>query len=311
MSNIESGTIDTAVVMCGGKGTRDLPFSLLRPNTLGEIGRRNAFDIVTQQLAAVGVENLVVVVPDKLTDGVNFAALQINRWFNGDPRYQEELMADGKSKELIAAAGPHSYGIQKLYFAPQSQENYGTAASVAAASGVLQEIQEKTDSTKFLVVNGDGFMHRTDGGSDIADLIQAVEEVGAAHGLLTTPIEKIYEGKYKYGVIERDENGNFIRINEGPQAAEVITDHPEGNVGLYLFDRTFLTVNDEYMSQPLPDNRKEYWITDPIELAAQNEAIVATAAKGTFIDCATPELRDQAKAVLSMGYWRQHLPELK
>jgi NDP-sugar pyrophosphorylase family protein len=299
----ELSSVDTAVVMCGGQGTRDLPFTLHRPNTLGEIGRRNAFDVITEQLAAVGVEHLVVVVPDRLTQGVNLAALQIEAWFNGDSQLATKLQSDGKPAELVVAAGSHSYGIEDLYFAPQSSDKYGTAASVAAALDVLEEI----GTDRFLVVNGDGFMHRTDGGSDIIDLIQAVDTAGAAHGLLTTPIDKIHEGKYRYGVIERDENGKFIRINEGPRASEVSTEHPEGNVGLYLFDASILPVINTYVSAPIRADRKEYWITDPIEEVALQSLVVATPAKGVFVDCATPELRGQALARLSMSYYQRHL----
>lgn len=291
MTQLEQPKIDTAVVMCGGMGTRDLPHTLVRPNTLGEIGSRNAFDVITEQLAQVGVENLVVVIPDARFDGVSMMSeLLISSWFKGDAKLAAKLAKEGKSQELVDAAGNHSYGIDNLYFAPQSQEKYGTAASVAAASDVLAEIE----ADKFLVVNGDGFMYRTDGGSDIVDLVSAVASQGAAHGLLTTPIEKKHEGKYSYGVIERDAEGNFVRINEGPQASEVTDENPEGNVGLYLFDRSILPMLNVYVQAPLPANRKEYWITDVIETAAQEQSILAMAASGKFIDCATVNLRHRA-----------------
>lgn len=290
MTQLEQPKIDTAVVMCGGMGTRDLPHTLVRPNTLGEIGPSNAFDVITEQLARVGVENLVVVVPDDEADGTNLGALLIKRWFKGSPTYVDKLTVEGRSPELIVAAGNHSYGIGNLYFARQPADKYGTAASIAAASDVLAEIE----ADKFLVVNGDGFMYRTDGGSDIVDLVSAVASQGAAHGLLTTPIEKKHEGKYSYGVIERGAEGNFVRINEGPQASEVTDENPEGNVGLYLFDRSILPMLNVYVQAPLPANRKEYWITDVIETAAQEQSILAVPASGKFIDCATVNLRHRA-----------------
>ncbi|MCW1908092.1 MAG: sugar phosphate nucleotidyltransferase [Candidatus Saccharibacteria bacterium] len=297
--SLSHSMIDTAVVMCGGMGTRDLPHTLVRPNTLGEIGRRNTFDIITEQLANVGVQNLVVVIPNIKTENVNLSEILIGSWFRGNPKLRDELRAKGKPNEQIVAADNHSHGIDNLYFAYQDQAKYGTAASVAAA---INTLVGEIETERFLVVNGDGFMHRTDGGSDIQDLIAETSREGAAHGLLTTTIEKIHEGKYPYGIIERDEAGNFVRINEGPQADQVTTEHPEGNLGIYLFSASIFPLLNEFVSAPLPADRKEYWITDVIETAAQKESVIALPTIGEFVDCATPELREQARALLTTSY---------
>lgn len=289
--------IDTAVVMCGGVASRDLPHSLIRPNTLGEIGDRNAFDIITEDLAAVGIKNLVVVIPDiKAYPNVNMTRIQISTWFHGNPKLQAELAAKGKNQDIVDRAGPHNHGVEKLYFAEQGQDSYGTAAALGAAVGVLDKIEPEG----FVVVNGDGFMYREDGGSDIGDLIEAVNYNRATHGLLTAGVEKQTTGKYPYGIIERDKDGDFVRINEGPQAVDVKTDTPEGNVGVYVFGSAIIPRLRDYLDTPISElPSPEYWLTDVVSsAAASNEPVLAKQAVGRFVDCATNDLRLRALNVI-------------
>lgn len=79
-------------------------------------------------------------------------------------------------------------------------------------------------ASRRFVVMGDQFFWRVDGGSNAADLAELVEARGLSAGLLGNPVEEALIPQT--GIIETDQQGNFVRIIEKPK----LEDAPSNSV---------------------------------------------------------------------------------
>jgi dTDP-glucose pyrophosphorylase len=128
---------------------------------------------------------------------------------------------------------------------------------------------------------GDQFFYRTDGGSNTADLIEYVESRGLSAGLygVQMPIDNIDSS------IEKDADGNFVRIVEKPQPGEAPTDLQ--NASFYLFDKTIFE-----FARTLPANPKrgEYEVTDAINAyVASGKKVAVGTVNGQYMECGSVE----------------------
>ena len=130
---------------------------------------------------------------------------------------------------------------------------------------------------------GDQFFHRTDGGSNAADLTEMVDKSGARAGLLGVPVP--IEEVEKYGVIEKDADDNYVRIVEHPKPNEAPSNF--NNASFYLFDSKMFEYCDRDMNLP---HTGEYMIIDPInQYVADGNTVKVGEAKGEYLDAGTLE----------------------
>ena len=153
---------------------------------------------------------------------------------------------------------------------------YGTSIPVGLAS----EFIEPGEST--FVVMGDQFFWRGDGGSNAADLAELVEARGLSAGLLGNPVEEALIPQT--GIIETDQQGNFVRIIEKPK----LEDAPSN-----LSNSSFYVLNKEIfeLARTLPANpqRGEFELTDAINAYIASGGIIAVGeAKGDYMECGSP-----------------------
>ena len=313
---------ETAVMLMAGKGTRNMPAGLKGPNGLEMVDKwHNAFGVMTEGLAAVGVKRLVVVVRnDEVAPGVQMTEVLTRRWLAGDAEAQAALQKkSGIDPRVIEAAAPghnlHGIHPDDVHFAVQS-DKYGTASSFAAAIPTLRKIGAEAS----LVVNSDAILigprlsaddHRPNSGWDFADLTNKMLATGAEHGLLAAEREPAIggTGKYTYGMIMRDQDGRFTHILEDARHADVPVTYDENgrpnklwaNAGGYAVRSSMYDIVEKQMSQTLEElGTPEYWITTPFDTAAAaGQLVLPKLMVSQFADCADFDDRQEAARKLA------------
>lgn len=171
------------------------------------------------------------------------------------------IVVVGFAKESIL----HYFGDSLLY-AEQKEQN-GTAHAAAAGLGLLAP-----DITDVLSVYGDdSYLYDPE---LLKKLINEHQREQADVTMLTIDIEN----PTGLGRIVRDELGHVKGIVEDKVATEQQKQITEINTGCYIFKRSFL---EEYLPKVhMNPIAQEYYLTDIIELAAQNNKKVAAVRGG-------------------------------
>jgi UTP--glucose-1-phosphate uridylyltransferase len=255
-------TITKAIIPVAGWGTRRLPITKSIEKCMLPIGNVPAIDFVVQDCLKAGITDFYFV--------VSGAAQQLKGYYSHRADLDKYLAKNSKNDLLSLVAPPKA----NFHFVTQdiTGDKYGTTIAVWLCREHIEEGEQ------VLVVMGDNVFHRTDGGSNAADLIELVEKSGFRSGLYGTPVPK--EEVEKYGVIEKDEADNFIRIVEHPKPEEAPSNL--NNASFYLFDSLMFDYFDKDMKKP---HDHEYWIIDAInEYVADGNPIKVGIAEGEYFD---------------------------
>jgi UTP-glucose-1-phosphate uridylyltransferase len=135
------------------------------------------------------------------------------------------------------------------------------------------------DNESALVMSGDQFFYRTDGGSNTADLIELVESRGLDAGLFGNPLPE--ELIPSFGIIEKDSEGNFVQIIEKPSIKEAPSNL--NNSSFYIFPKEIFE-----LARTLPANPKrgEFEVTDAINAyVASGQKIAVGTVTGDYMEC--------------------------
>lgn len=258
-----------AVIAVAGYGTRRLPITKSIEKCMIPVLNRPVIDYVVHDCIKAGIKDIYFVVSGD--------AVQLRSYYSRDIELEEMLQQKGKD-DMQASILPPT-GVRFHYITQDLlSSRYGTALPVQLG------VQELSENESVLVIMGDQFLYRADQGSDYADLIGSVDDVGADGGLLGAEVAP--EDVYKYGMIETDEQGNYQRIIEKPAVGA--TSSTLNNASVYVFPYSFLKYLDEYIETKTGGG--EYMITDVVNhfVAAGNKMIVVRAA-GAYLDCGTVE----------------------
>lgn len=256
-----------AIIPVAGWGTRMLPITKAIEKCMLPIGTRPVIDYVVRDVIAAGIQDIYFVVGEQSS--------QLQNYYRPNAPLNNYLKRAGKADKLPLVAPLQ--GVSVHFIVQPSTGGYGTSVPVGLASDVINE------SESALVIMGDQFFLRDDGGSNAADLLSLTQQHGASAGLLGVPVP--LEDVSKYGIIEKDANNTFVRIVEKP----AIKDAPStlNNASFYLFDKALFE-----LARTLPANpaRGEYEITDAINAyVASGGSIVVGEAKGHYLDAGSPD----------------------
>lgn len=259
--------ITKAIIPVAGWGTRRLPITKAIEKCMLPIGNVPVIDFVVQDCIKAGIKDFYFVVSGE--------APQLKNYYAHNEQLEAYLQKNGKDVMLPLVTPPTGVNF---HFIPQNTTGkYGTTVPVWLCHEFVSP-QEQV-----LVIMGDQFFYRTDGGSNAADLIELVKQKGLKSGLFGVPVP--LEEVQKYGVIEKDSNDYYIRIVEHP--------HPEtapsnlNNASFYLFDYKMFEYLEGDMNAP---HTGEYMIIDPInEYVNDGNKIVVGEAKGDYLDAGTVE----------------------
>ena len=260
-------SITKAVIPVAGWGTRMLPITKVIEKCMLPVGNRPVIDYIVQDIIRAGITDIFFVVGEKST--------QLQDFYSTNTQLENYIQQKGKEELLPLILPP--YGVTFHYITQLSSDRYGTSVPVGLVSEYIQEDESA------VVIMGDQFFDRPDGGSNTADLIALCEQkdVSAALYGLEVPWDEIVNG----GAIESDGNGNFVRIVEKPNQEDAPSNL--NNASFYVLDKVLFE-----LARTLPANavRGEFEITDAINKYVKNgNAIAVGIVNGPYLDCGTPE----------------------
>lgn len=258
--------VTKAIILTAGYGTRRLPITKALEKCMLPIGDRPLIDYIVEDCIAAGITDIMFVVGEQSD--------QIRTYYGTNQLLEDYLRRLGKVTQLeqvtdIARKANFHYVVQS------SSMPYGTAVPVDLCSfwvGADEQV---------LVAAGDNFLYRTDGQSDLARLLAAVEEDGSTAGLLASelPREQLIGG-----VIELGADGkHFKDILE--------TSNPKDatgnlfNASKYLFDRLMFDHAHQVMMNP-PAENGEYQVTEALKAYVRDggKQLVVERAEGIYLD---------------------------
>lgn len=239
-----------------------LPITKAIEKCMLPVGTRPLVDFIVQDVIKAGITDIYFVVGEQSS--------QLQSYYRSNILLNDYLRQHGKADKLPLVAPLKDVS---LHFITQSSSGgYGTSIPV----GLVSEFISEDESA--LVIMGDQFMYRTDGGSNAAELIEIAEQAGVGAGLygVSVPDEDIS----KYGIIEKDSEDHFVRIVEKPNQEDAPSNL--NNLSFYLFPKRIFE-----LAKSLPVNRArgEYEITDAINAyVGEGNPVVVGTANGQYLD---------------------------
>lgn len=257
-----------AIIAVGGFGTRWLPLTKSIEKCMLPVCDRPVIDYIVDDCVKAGITDIYFVVGEQHA--------QLRNYYTDNPALFAHLEKKGKTAELeqlkrISAKANFHFVVQD-----QSMP-YGTAVPVMLCQELI------APNEQVVVIMGDQFVYNRDGSSEIAHLLQQVQDSGATAGMGVVHVPK--EEVYKYGIVEVTRHGGqqfFKRIVEKPKPEEAQSTF--NNLSLYVFDSAILGT-----LQHIKPTNGEYYVTDALNMyvdeLGKQLAVVTT--KGEYLDCGT------------------------
>jgi UTP--glucose-1-phosphate uridylyltransferase len=256
-------TVRKAVIPVAGMGTRFLPVTKSVPKELLPIVTKPTLQIVVEEAATAGIEEIILVTsPDKP---------EIENFFRTDTAYDKKLEAAGK--ESMIGSLRDLLSTITVRCVPQINPK-GLGHAILCA-------KEAVEGEPFVVILPDVLIE-----SDVPccrQLIDAFEETGAAiNATEHTPKEKIH----LYGVYDIDSsNGRLHKakgVVEKPSAEEATSDFSV--VGRYLFPTDVMDI----LEKTPPGRGGEIQLADAMNTLASDGRMFAYEYEGRQFDTGDP-----------------------
>ena len=252
-------TITKAIIPVAGWGTRRLPITKTIEKCMLPIGNRPLVDYVVQDCLKAGITELIFVVGEDST--------QLEDYYRTNIKLNDYLKRNGKEDKLPMIAPLE--GVTLHFITQSSYGKYGTAVPIALAADYINEGESA------VVLMGDDFIWNPDGSSEVARLLDATPDGDC--GLLAAQVPQ--EAVSKYGVIERDSEGNYVRIIDQPTPE----DAPSNliNISKYVLTKAVI---DRAASLPAAHNG-EYQLPDAINgHVSDGGKVKVVPANGEYLD---------------------------
>jgi UTP--glucose-1-phosphate uridylyltransferase len=262
--------VTRAIILTAGYGTRRLPITKALEKCMLPIGDRPLIDYIVEDCIMAGINDIMFVVGEQ--------SEQIRTYYGTNQLMEDYLSRIGKLEQLDLITGIAKKA--KFHYVVQSSSMpYGTAVPVDLCMFAVNE------GDQILVAAGDNFLYRTDGKSDIARLLESVEEDGATAGLLVAelPPEEVISG-----MIQLTPDGkHFKDIIEHPDPANIESNLL--NASKYLFDKQMFDNVRQVMANP-PAANGEYQVTEALKMyVASGKPLVVERAEGLYLDGGSTE----------------------
>lgn len=257
--------ITKAIIPVAGWGARRLPITKTIEKCMLPIGNRPIVDYTVQDCIKAGITDIYFIVGENST--------QIRDFYRTNIDLNDYLKRNNKA-ELVDLIRPPKVNMH--YIVQSSYGKYGTAIPVSL---VFEQLAE---GESVVVLMGDDTVYNKDGSSEVVRMIEATPPGESAMLGVEVPREQVSS----YGVIDMNENRQFVRIVEKP-AAE---DAPSRliNVSKYVLNYEMMKQVVAYADNP--DVQGEYYITTPINGAVQRgQRMKVVQAQGQYLDSGTLE----------------------
>jgi mannose-1-phosphate guanylyltransferase len=176
-------TIDTAVILAGGLGTRLHPLTLTLPKPMLPIADKPVLEYIIEWLKGYGINNIIVC--------ISYLGNIIEGYFN-----------DGKE-----------YGVNILY--AKTKRPLGTAGQLKSAEHLINNSNNSNSKRveRFVCLYGDSIYN-----FNLKDMIDKHLSTKALATIALMP----YKIRLDYGFIDVDKDGNVIAWNEKPEVKGLI-----------------------------------------------------------------------------------------
>ncbi len=260
-----------AIIPIAGYGTRRLPITKAIEKCMLPVGNRPVIDYVVEDCIRAGITEFMFVVGEEFD--------QIRRYYGQNQLLEEYLEHKGKTKELEEVQALNKKA--RFHYVVQDQyQPYGTAVPVWLCRHLIKP------GEKVLVVFGDQFFYRQDGGSELADFIAQAEQAGTPSAMLAN--EVAWEDVSHYGIVVTKKDADrelYQKIIEKPSRQAAPTNL--SNASCFVFDPGIFPFIDDNLEQEFEG---EHFLTDPLNAyAAAGNDIAVIRAKGEYLDCGTTE----------------------
>ena len=251
--------VTKAIIPVAGWGTRRLPITKTIEKCMLPIGNRPLVDYVVQDCLKAGITDLYFVVGEQST--------QLQDYYRSNIPLNDYLRRNNKLDKLDLIAPID--GVQLHFIVQPGQGKYGTAVPIALAAPYIK------DGESVVVLMGDDFIYNHDGSSEVARLLASTPE--GECGLLAARVKP--EEVTKYGVIEKDADGNYLRIVDQPAVQDAPSDLI--NISKYVLTKSVI----DKTLKLTPAHNGEYQLPDAInEHVAEGGKVKVVPAEGEYLD---------------------------
>lgn len=256
--------ITKAIIPVAGFGTRRLPITKAIEKCMLPILNRPIIDYVVSDCIDAGIKEICIIVGED--------SEQVRKYYSHNELLERYL--DGKGKgDVVASISPPA-GVHFTFITQPVDGRYGTSIPIEVAREFIG-----TDES-VLICMGDDFLWNKDGSNEIKKFLDYTSGGAGIIGSSIAPDEL-----EKYGVIEQDLDGNYIRIIEHPSPGTAPSSMI--NVSKYILNQGALRRVYEYCNV---QRTGEYMIIDPInDYVNDGGKIKVYESKAVFMDGGTLE----------------------
>lgn len=253
-----------------GFGTRRLPITKTIEKCMLPVGDRPVIDYVVEDCIKAGCEEIIFVV------GEDFS--QLRRYYGNNLLLETYLADKGKLDELkeiqqLAKKARFRYVIQDQH------QPYGTAVPVWLSRYLIDKDEQ------FLLVFGDQFFYRTDGGCEISDFIKSTQKSKMSASMLVSEVS--WNDVHHYGIVQSEVvNGQevFKSIVEKPSRDESPSNL--SNSSCFVFGSDIFPYLEEVINGKTDGER---FLTDALNAYSKKHRIAVIRGQGEFLDCGNTE----------------------
>jgi UTP--glucose-1-phosphate uridylyltransferase len=259
--------VNKAVIAVAGYGSRFFPIAKTVNKCMLPILDRPVVHLAVEDCVRAGVEQIAIVTAPGDT--------QIRHYFTEDTALREHFHERGWDRKYEALAGLHE--LAEFTFLEQPRDGrYGTALPAMVAADWI-------GGDDFLLMSGDDVLLRSDGGSDLADLVRARREADTAAAIAAATVPG--DQAHRYGVLMSHMDDGVLLLD---RLAEKPTDYT-GELAFVNISRAILPgVYLDYLEDLKPAANGEYQSTDAIQALAEDHDMLVHPIRGAYHDCGDP-----------------------
>ncbi|MFG2333411.1 sugar phosphate nucleotidyltransferase [Streptomyces sp. NPDC048604] len=256
-----------AVVAVAGMGSRFFPVAKTINKCMLPVLNEPVVAYAVADCLAAGAREIALVTADGET------GRQVRHYFTHDPDLEQYFAGRGWQAKYEAIAHLHDQADFTFIEQPRD-ERYGTALPAMLAGDFI-------DGDDFLLLAGDDLLLRTDGGSDLADLVAARAAAGTPAAMAAASVPGA--DAHRYGILNPRAGAQGHQVLDA--LLEKPTEYQEATAYINI-SRTLLPGDAvPYFLELKPAANGEYQATDAVAAYARDHDVLIHPVRGQYYDC--------------------------
>jgi UTP--glucose-1-phosphate uridylyltransferase len=253
--------ITKAIILVAGWGTRRLPITKVIEKCMLPVGNRPIIDYIVEDFRKAGINEICFVTSPNMT--------QLKKYYSDNDTLEQFLIYNNKSAMLPLVRSPE--GISFKYVIQPKQDG------MLSALGVAIEVLGADEPA--VVFSGDDILYRSDGGSDLAELIESLSD--GESGMLAGEVDRSEVGRYGVLTIE---NGYLKGFVEKPKPEEA----PSNLINLvkWVFQPSILKeIYHDYQNDRPVKGEEHHYVEALLRRLDAGDELKVQRIKGEYLDC--------------------------